>query len=130
MVGFTVRNIGNKPSKILILECLQSLIDVLCIHSLIQPRSSVEGPFHDHGNDNTFPVRGIKLTHRLVPIPQFLHDLDSRCLILRKYPTELHEESVSDHSFPKLPDIWVCGGPRSKERHVVIHTISRYEGLR
>src|SRR4030043_501958 len=128
MVGLGIGGFRNKSSKILILECLQSLIDVLCIHRLIQPRSSMEGPFHDHGNNYPFPVRTIKLTHRFVPIPQFLHDLDSRRLILRENAAELHKKPITDHTFSKLPDIRVCGGPRSKERDVVIDTISRFEG--
>src|SRR3989304_6256428 len=88
----------------------------------------MEGPLHNHGNDNTFPVRGIKLCHRLIPRPQFLHYLDSRCLILREYPTELHEKSVSDHTFPKPPDIWVSGCPGSKERNIIVVTIGSFEG--
>src|SRR4030042_1339576 len=87
----------------------------------------MEGPFHNHGNDNTFPVRGIKLTHRLISTPQFLHCLDSRCLILREYPTELHKKSITNHTFPKSPEIWVSGCPCSKERNIIVVTIGSFK---
>src|SRR4030065_1225942 len=88
----------------------------------------MERSLHNHSDDNTFPVRGIKLCHRLIPIPQFLHDLDSRCLILREYPTEFHEKSVSHHPLPKSPEIGVSRCPGSKERNFIVVTIGSLEG--
>ena len=75
MIGLGVRDVWEEPPKILVAESLKALIDCLAVYFPEVCIRTLKGPLHNHGNDDPFPVRGIKTGYSTVSLPQVLHCL-------------------------------------------------------